>query len=187
MASRPSPRPLQPVDQGSTGAGDLLTPPPRTAYALRNGGAAPAAVLALTASPSGRGADAAVRCGPPPPSALPACAPDAGAAPAVVARQLAGGQSTTLSAPRAAVAIGRATLAPRAALAFDAAAGPALLHVEAGTVALETSDEAATEELGAGDGALLRLGAAATLRNAGGGPLVALVVTILPADAAPAP
>ena len=176
------------------GVGDLLALPPRTAHALRNDAAAPAAVLALTVSRAGAAAAATGRCDAPPSGVPPSCSSDAGAAPAVAARPLAGGRTTMLPAGPRAAAVGRATLAPGAELA-SAGAVPVLLYVEAGTLALDAgggdawvrrggtgvSGEVAAGVLGAGDGALLRPGAAATQRNAGDGPLVVLVVTIAPA------
>lgn len=180
-----------PGGAGTLRVGDLLALPTLTAYALRNEGAAPAAALVMTLSRAGGAAYATPPCSSADPVRHPSCAAGAG----VTARPLAGRRTTALPAGPLAAAVGRATLAPGAELPVDAADGPALVYAEAGTLGLESdgveawirrggtgvSGEVAAGALGAGDGALLRLGAAATLRNVGDSPPAVLVLTILPA------
>ena len=133
------------------------------------------------------------RCGSLDPEVSPSCSP--GTAPAAAAWPLAGGRTTELPEGPLAAAMGRVTLGPGAGLAFPGT-GPVLLVVEAGTVDVEADSgtawvrgggtgkdrEVAAGTLGAGDGALLRLGTAATLRNGGEAAAAVLVLTILPTD-----
>jgi predicted ester cyclase len=94
----------------------------------------------------------------------------------------------------AAIAVGRATLAPETALALGSAAGPVLLAVEAGTLGLDTADgtarvrrgadgatdDLASASLAAGDGALIGAGTTTTIRNPGPEPLVLVLVSVAP-------
>ena len=124
-----------------------------------------------------------------------------GDAAAVAVRPLAGGRTTDLPAGVIAAAVGRVILAPRAELPVHTKAGPGLLSGEAGNLGLEIDDgpawvrdggtgasrEVVAGTLGAGDGALLRLGTAATRRNAVETTTTILVVMIVPAEGAGAP
>ncbi len=165
--------------------GDLLVLLERTCYAVRNDGGAPTRGLAQT------GAGLAG-----PAAGVLHARPDG-----LLVRPLVGGRTTPLPPDPANVALGRATLAPGAAIATHQLAGPVLLHVESGSLGLEIrngeawvtrgsrrpSGDIESGRLAAEDGALLRPGTAAALRNVGDGPLVVLVLTITPATGPAAP
>lgn len=94
------------------------------------------------------------------------------------------------------LAVGRTSLAPGEALAWEAAPGPVLVHVESGAVDLRATGSvpwmrAVAEQrraggaegaLAAGGGVLLGAGAAAEISAASDGPATLLVLTLRPAD-----
>jgi hypothetical protein len=107
---------------------------------------------------------------------------------------LAGGLTTELPGGRVVLAVGRVTLPPGAHLTWAEAAGPVLLHVEAGAAILDPGAGTAwtqdargrlvtlgDDPLAAGGGALVVAGNAVTLRAAADAPATLLVVTLLPA------
>ena len=193
------------------GAGEFLALPPLTAYVLRNDGAVPAVALATAVSRAGAATHAAGSCGFADSDGSVQClAGSAGSsgpsdraetAPAVAVWPLAGGRTTALPPGPLAAAVGRATLAPGAGLPVDMKAAAVLVYVEAGTLGLRTDlgrswvrrggtgvgREVESGTLGAGDGILLRLGTAASLRNVGDEPLVVVVVNISPVGGPAAP
>lgn len=196
------PRTIAQGSERTLGAGMLVALLEGSRYAIRNNGAEPAEGFALTAFTL----DAPGHVDPAYPDArLSANGPavDDPGADAIHATDgkammpVAGGLTVALPSAPATVRVGRATLAPRGAIALGKAAGPALLYVEEGTLDLETTNgtawvhravdetsrDVAIGTLAAGDGVLVQAGTTTALRNATDSPTVVFVVTITPDDA----
>ena len=159
-------------------AGEHLTIPAGVDYAATNSTGAPAVLLDFAASKAGYAT---------PPTGLAEPRAGDGVSVTVLAHIVPPMHPVVL-------AVGRATLEPGAMLAWTAADGPVLLHVEAGTPHLGTtggtawvrggeSGRAITDgdvALATGDAALLPSGTAARLRV--DAPTTILIVTLLPAN-----
>jgi predicted SnoaL-like aldol condensation-catalyzing enzyme len=174
-------RPVAPASPALLAAGEHVVLPAGSSVAASNAGPTPAVLLdvALGAPPWGAALDAP----------LP---PEEG----VTVHTLFEDLLIAVPAPAAVVSVGRVTVEPGEPLAWEAAPGPVLLHVEAGEVGLTTSATppwaraVASERSGAGvattlaagGGALLEVGTAAEIRAALGQPATVLVLTLLPAD-----
>jgi quercetin dioxygenase-like cupin family protein len=161
--------------------GQYLALRPNAGHEVRNNGEGPATLLDVYAF----GPQNALR-----PDGPAASTPDQG----VAVQILAGGLTTELPGGRVVLAVGRATLPPGARLTWAEAAGPVLLHVEAGAAILDPGGGVAwtldasgrlvtlgDDPLAAGDGALVVAGNAVALRAAADAPATLLVVTLLPA------
>jgi quercetin dioxygenase-like cupin family protein len=165
--------PPKPVPAGADivlGPGDGLLISPGVRHTLRNAEPTPAVGLSLALLPWSASA----------PQGVAGRWPEA-ESPDVAAHLLVEGVSAVLPSGPAVVALGRLTLAAGADLAPDSANWPRLAVVEAGTLGLATADGPATLRA-AGQGAIVPAGTGTTLRNAGEGPLVVLLVTIAPAS-----
>ena len=175
--------PLAPGAALTVPTGGLVALPAGSHYAIRNEGGTPAVALDLTLIALVAPIDLAYPGGGPTPTGR------------IVVRPLAGWTTTDLaSAASTRIAFGRATLAPEATLALGDAVGPVLLAVERGTVVLATGGGGAWVQSGqqranrkvtaarldTGDGSLVPLGTAVTLRASGAEPAAILVVTITP-------
>jgi predicted ester cyclase len=148
--------------------GDGLVLPAGTHYVVENAGSAVAVALALALLPAGTGA---VGGGV-------AAWPWVGA-PGIGAQLLVDGMAAGAPSGPATVALGRLTLAPGESFAADGPVAPRLVIVEAGSLQLEAPGAPATT-LSAGNGAVIPSAFGVTLRNAGDGPLVVLLVTVTP-------
>ncbi len=162
-------------------AGEHAVLPTGSGFAAANAGRAPAVLLdvALGAPPWG-----ATPIGPPP--------PERGITIDVLFDELL----IAVPASAAVLSAGAVALDPGEPLAWTAAPGPVLLHVEAGALALtataplpwaravasERTGEGVEATLTAGGGALLEAGTAAEVRAMLDGPAAVLVVTLLPAN-----
>jgi quercetin dioxygenase-like cupin family protein/predicted ester cyclase len=183
-------REVSPGSDLTLAAGDVLVLPPSTRYELRGAGDEPTRALVINLD---QAAPLVGRSDP----AYPETSPSETAV-AIDRQRLAGGTSAVLPPGRVTVAVGRTTFAPGAGIPAHQTVGATLVYVEAGSLHLRTeagaswvtlgpndaSSDRAEASLVAGDGALVPPGATATLRNLGDEPLVALVVTIVPADEA---
>jgi mannose-6-phosphate isomerase-like protein (cupin superfamily) len=145
------------------GPGDGLVLPPGTHHVVQNGESAPAVVLALAFLPEGAGT-------------FDTAWPWVGSS-GIAAQLLADGTVADLPPAPVGIAVGRLTLAPGEGLAADGPAVPRLIVVEAGSLQLATTGEPPAV-LAPGQGAVIPHTSGLSLRNVGGGPLVALLVTI---------
>jgi quercetin dioxygenase-like cupin family protein/predicted SnoaL-like aldol condensation-catalyzing enzyme len=163
-------------------AGDLLIPAIGGCATVRNDDVTPARVLILKA----------------PVPAVPGGAgwlkPPLADATAPLAQTVAGGVATTLPEAEATVGVGRVTLGPGADFPARTAAGPELIVVESGRLALTATggtvwvrrapdgltNKATQVEIGAGDALLVPAGVTAGYRAAGDDPVALLIVTLAP-------
>lgn len=189
-------QPVTPGDDTRLVLGESVSLPVGSRYTLRNDGPGPAEALVVKALIPDVGDSSMLRGDPAYASAGGAEQRVATAADGFRVEPLAGGLTTAFPAREAAVAIGRATLAPGAAVAFAAGEGPALLSVATGTLGLEAtggtawvrravnggSSDVTGGLLAAGDGALVAAGTPLSLRNPYAEPVVVFVVTIAPDD-----
>jgi mannose-6-phosphate isomerase-like protein (cupin superfamily) len=195
------PTPFRPGAELVLAPGALVDIPSGTSYRLVNAAAGDAVAVAATLVPPVDEEMETARIDPayPPPLATP---DDAGVVMlqgGVTVRPLV--DMTTLFLPDgpARVGLGRVVLAAGAALAPEPVAGPVLLAVDGGGLAL-TSDsgrtwvrrgatghgtETATAALGAGDGVSIPPGTAWGLRNPGPDPLTLLIFAITPSASDP--
>jgi quercetin dioxygenase-like cupin family protein len=172
---------------GPLAAGAFLAVPAGVAYAALNSGDTPAVLLDLTVSrrldrPQSGAGDAALLNPTKPPV-------DA----AIRSEVLTNSQTSVLPSGPVILALGWATLAPGARLAWDVAAGPVLLYVEAGEADLDSGTGRALAQNGrgrsttlngaslvAGDGALV-VDSGAVIHAGADAPAILLIVTLLPA------
>lgn len=147
-----------PTAGGSTlSAGQQILIPAGTSFATRNDGAIPAVALRLAIYPS---------------------APDAVAEQGIRFERLAGAVAQTLPSGRAFVTLSRVTLTPGSNTVTRTRQedGPDLAYVDTGTLGVTAPGIDTT--LSPGNMAFVEAGVAASARNAGFGPTVALVISI---------
>ena len=166
-------------------AGEHILLDPRAGFAVQNTGPSAAVVLDIAIAE--------------PPPAGPGGVPPAPVGEGVAIEVLATDLLVAVPSRSAVLAVGRATLGPGERLAWAPAAGPVLLHVEAGAPDLAITGSApwvggsvgrrsaagVTAALVPGGGALLEPGAEVEIRAALDGPTTLLVLTLLPADERP--
>jgi hypothetical protein len=147
------------ADPRLRGAIPLLT------VALTRATAVALLIVAISLAPPATGAHAASPASPQP-TAPPAAA------------TLIRGDGMALPSPPVALRLAPLVFAPGSSGPSRSLPGPLLLAVEAGALDANLADAAT---LPSGDGALIQNQAAVTLRNDGGGPLLALMLTVDPA------
>jgi len=167
--------------------GEYRVFPPNTRLAVRNAGPAPAVLVDVFALSLDYRAPAS-------PEGVTTALGES-----VEVQVLVGGIATQMPKGPVVLAIGRATLAPGGRLAWDGAAGPAVIIVEAGTPAMHTTGGLAQARVTAdgpllsrtedalvpGGNVLLEAGTSARVDAGPAGPATVLVFTLLPGTEPP--